>query len=130
MASGCGQCGDKLGWDKPIAVAWLGEEIYSFCSTKCRHEFLYPRHPHRICAREGCHRRVPKGNRMLCLNCYQNGDHLGESDLCFDRAEMAHWQRQDRKILRRIEKKVRVFRSQNMTQRELSELVPSMHTKD
>ena len=67
---------------------------------------------------------------MLCVTCYQNGDYLGESDLCFDRAEMAHWQQQDRKILKRIEQKVRVFKAQDMTQKELRELVPSMRRKE
>ena len=63
---------------------------------------------------------------MLCSSCYQNGDYLGESDLCFDKTELADWQRRDEEILNRIEQKVRVFKAPDMPQEKLRELVPSM----
>jgi hypothetical protein len=66
---------------------------------------------------------------MLCWTCYQNADNLGETDLCFDKTEMAQWQRQDQELLKRIEQKVRVFKAPDMTQQELRDLVPSKRSR-
>jgi YHS domain-containing protein len=130
MNSVCLQCGDHFHWDKPMKANRRGRELYSFCSTKCRHEFLNPKLSNLACAREGCYRRVPKENRMLCTICYLQGDNLGEHHVViFDSKSRAHWERKEKAIIRRLEGQVRVYSAQNMTQQELSSLVPSQNRK-
>jgi hypothetical protein len=85
-----------------------------------------PKRTNRVCAREVCNNRVPKVNRMLCLHCYQKGDYLAESDLCFAERDNAHWQQKKNELINRIEGKVRIYSNQNMTQKELRALVPSL----
>ena len=130
MKSACLQCGDHFHWDKPMTANCIGRELYSFCSTKCRHEFLYPELSNPICSREGCYRRVPKGNRMLCAICYLQGDNCGEHHVViFDSRSRAHWERKEKAIIKRLEGQVRVYSAQNMTQKELSSLLPSQNRK-
>jgi predicted dithiol-disulfide oxidoreductase (DUF899 family) len=69
---------------------------------------------------------VPEGNRMLCFNCHQKGNHLGEPEVSFDETERAHLNRMEREFHRRIQWRVRVYSSQDMTQEELRSLVPSL----
>ena len=126
MRSACTQCGEKFGWNKPTMVAWIGKEHFVFCSSKCRQEFLYPKRTNRFCVREVCNNTVPKVNRMLCLHCYQRGDNLAESDLCFTERDNAHWQQKKNELINRIEGKVRIYSAQDMTQEELLSLVPSL----
>jgi hypothetical protein len=45
----------------------------------------------------------------------------------FGEAERAHWERIEQALHRRIEEKVRVYSSKDMSQEELRALVPSMH---
>jgi hypothetical protein len=129
MKSVCLQCGTNFDWEKPTVVAWIGEKLFSFCSTKCRHAFLYPNLFNPICAREGCYRRVPKENRMLCTVCYQLGDSISEPNICVDEEERARWNKAEQNILKRLERQVRVYSAENMTQQELSSLVPSQYRK-
>ena len=128
MKSACLQCGTNFNWKKPTVVAWIGDKLFYFCSTKCRHEFLYPKPSNPICAREGCYRRVPKGNRMLCAICYLQGDNYGEHQVViFDSRSREHWEKKEEEIIKRLEGQVRVYSAQNMTQEELSLLVPSQN---
>ena len=79
-----------------------------------------------MCAREGCYRRVPNENRMLCASCYLQGDNYGEHEVViFDSKSRAHWQKKEKEIIKRLEGQVRVYSAKNMTQEELSSLVPS-----
>ena len=129
MKSACLQCGTDFTREKPTVVAWIGYKLYSFCSTNCRHAFLYLKLSSPICAREGCYRRVPKANRMLCAVCYQIGDSIGEPNICVDAEERARWNKAEQTVLKRLEGQVRVYSAQNMTQQELSSLVPSQNKK-
>ena len=130
MKSSCLQCGTNFNWEEPRVVAWIGEKLFSFCSTKCRHAFLYPKLSSPTCAREGCDRRVPKKNQMLCAVCYLQGDNCGEREVViFDTRSRAHWERKEREIIRRLEERVRVYSAEHMTQEELSSLVPSQKRK-
>jgi len=129
MKNACLQCSTNFNWDKPIVVAWIGEKLFSFCSMKCKHAFLYPKLSNPICAREGCYRRVPKANRMLCAICYQIGDSISEQNICIDEEERARWNKAEQTLLKRLEGQVRVYSAQNMTQQELSSLVPSQNRK-
>ena len=129
MKSACLRCGTNFTWEKATVVGWIGDKLYSFCSTNCRHAFLYPKLSNLICAREGCYRRVPKANRMLCAVCYQTGDSMGEPNICFNEEERARWNTAEQTVLKRLEGQVRVYSAQNMTQQELSSLVPSQSRK-
>jgi hypothetical protein len=130
MKSDCLQCGNQYNWDGPTVVAWIGEKLFSFCSTKCRHEFLNPQLSNPICAREGCYRRVPKENRMLCAICYAHGDNYGEHHVVFfDSRSREHWDKKEKEIIKRLKGQVRVYSAQSMTQQELSSLVPSLNSK-
>jgi hypothetical protein len=66
---------------------------------------------------------------MLCSNCHQQGNHLGEPELSFDEAERAHWERVERELHGRIEERIRIYSSQEMSQEELRSLVPSLQDK-
>jgi protein-arginine kinase activator protein McsA len=66
---------------------------------------------------------------MLCTDCYQRGNHLTEPEISFHDAETLHWERMERELQRRIEEKVRIYNSKDMTQEELRALVPSLHEK-
>jgi len=128
MKSACLQCGINFNWVKPTVVAYIGEKLFSFCSTKCRHAFFNPKFLNPVCAREGCYRRVPKENRMLCAICYLQGDNFGGHEVViFDSISRAHWERKEKEIIERLEGQVRVYSAQNMTQKELSSLVPSQN---
>jgi hypothetical protein len=129
MKNACLQCGTIFTWEKPTVVAWIGDKLFSFCSTNCRHAFLYPNLSNPICVREGCYRRVPKANRMLCAVCYQTGNSIGEPNICVDLEERARWNKAEQSVLKRLEGQVRVYSAQNMTQQELSSLVPSQNKK-
>ena len=130
MKSACLQCGTNFNWEKPTVVAWIGDKLFSFCSTKCRHAFLNPQLSNPVCAREGCYRRVPKENRMLCAICYLQGDNFGGHEVViFDSISRAHWERKEKEIIKRLAGQVRVYSAQNMTQKELSSLVPSQNRK-
>ena len=63
---------------------------------------------------------------MLCLNCYQKGENLGEADTYFDETERARWERAERSLLKRITGQVRIFRAEDIAQEELRALVPSV----
>ena len=79
----------------------------------------------RICAREGCNRKVPETNRMLCMSCYLRGDHLGEPDCMFNQTDRDNWRRGEQAVQKRIERQVKIYSAQNMKQEELWALVPS-----
>jgi hypothetical protein len=66
---------------------------------------------------------------MLCAVCYQTGDSMGEPNICVDAEERARWNKAEQTTLRRLERQVRVYSAQNMTQQELSSLVPSQNKK-
>ncbi len=66
---------------------------------------------------------------MLCAVCYQIGDSLGEQDICVDEAERERWNKAEHTILKQLERRVRVYSAQNMTQKELSSLVPGHNRK-
>jgi hypothetical protein len=66
---------------------------------------------------------------MLCAICCKIGDSIGEKDICFDEEDRARWNKAKQTILKRLEAKVRVYSAQNMTQQELSSLVPSQNKK-
>ena len=126
MRSACLKCGTNFNWERPTVVAWIGDKLFSFCSTKCRHLFLYPKLSNPICSREGCYNE----NRMLCAICYLQGDNYGEHEVViFDTSSRAHWERKEKEIIKRLEGQVRVYSAENMTQEELSSLVPSQSRK-
>ena len=130
MSTVCTKCGSELGSDKPPEIFNIGEEAYSFCGVKCVTEFIYPKLTKRICAREGCNRKVPEDNRFLCEQCFDQGDNIGESDVAiFYTENKANWKEREQQILERIRGKVRVYSSRDMTQEELRELVPSLRDK-
>ena len=79
----------------------------------------------RICAREGCNRKVPQSNRMLCMSCYLRGGHLGEPDCMFNQTDRDNWRRGEQAVQKRIERQVKIYSAQNMKQEELWALVPS-----
>jgi hypothetical protein len=66
---------------------------------------------------------------MLCAVCYQTGDSMGEPNICVGEEERARWNKAEQTMLKRLEAKVRVYSSQNMTQQELSSIVPSQNKK-
>jgi hypothetical protein len=66
---------------------------------------------------------------MLCAVCYQIGDSISEPNVCIDMGERARWNKAEQTILRRLERQVRVYSAENMTQQELSSLVPSQKRK-
>jgi hypothetical protein len=129
MKSACLLCGTKFDWEKPTEVARIGDKLFSFCSRKCRHAFLYPKLSYSVCAREGCYRRVPKENHMLCAVCYQTGDSMGVPNICIDEEERVRWNKAEQSIMRRLEGKVIIYSAENMTQEELTSLVPSQNKK-
>jgi len=63
---------------------------------------------------------------MLCSSCHQQGTHLGEPGVSFGEAERAHWERMERELHGRIEGRIRIYSTQDMTQEELRALVPSL----
>ena len=63
---------------------------------------------------------------MLCSNCHQKGMHLGETEVSFDETERAHWEKMERELHGRIQERVRIYSTQDMTQEELRALVPSL----
>jgi len=64
---------------------------------------------------------------MLCSSCYQRGNHLGEPEVSLNETEIVHWRRMEQALHRRIEEKVRIYSSKDVSQEELRALVPSMH---
>jgi ribosomal protein L24E len=126
MASACDYCGEEVERYRAILVHWMDRGIHCFCSTTCRHEYFFLTLNSRTCAREGCDNKVPKANRMLCLNCYLRADTFGETVICFTNREKGNWQRKERELINRLEGHIRVFSSKNMTQAELRALVPSI----
>jgi uncharacterized protein (UPF0262 family) len=66
---------------------------------------------------------------MLCAICYQIGDSISEQNICIDEEERARWNKAEQTLLKRLEGQVRVYSAQNMTQQELSSLVPSQNRK-
>ena len=54
---------------------------------------------------------------------------MGEPNICVDEEERARWNKAEQTMLKRLEAKVRVYSSQNMTQQELSSIVPSQNKK-
>jgi hypothetical protein len=66
---------------------------------------------------------------MLCADCYQIGDFIGEPNICIDAEERARWNKAEQTVLRRLEGQVRVYSAQDMTQQELGSLVPSQNKK-
>ena len=125
---------DVLGFglsDKPPDAINLGDETYTFCGVKCITEFVLPKLTQRICAKDGCNRKVPKDNRLLCKQCYRQGENIGEQDVTiFHTEHRENWEEEERTILEGIREKVRVFSSRDMTQEELRELVPSLRDKE
>jgi hypothetical protein len=67
---------------------------------------------------------------MLCAICYLQGDNYGEHQVViFDSRSREHWEQKEEEIIKRLEGQVRVYSAQNMTQEELSSLVPSQNKK-
>jgi hypothetical protein len=54
---------------------------------------------------------------------------MGEPNICVDVEERARWNKAEQTVLKRLEGQVRVYSAQNMTQQELSSLVPSQNKK-
>ena len=104
-----------------------GGRLYWFCSHGCRDLYDgFRKLTNRICTREGCNNRVPEENRMLCSACHKRGNHLAKPEASLDEAERAHWARLERELHGRVEGNVRIYSTQDMTQEELSALVPSL----
>jgi hypothetical protein len=57
------------------------------------------------------------------------GDSMGEPNVCIDKEERARWNKAEQSIMRRLEGQVKVYSAENMTQQELSSLVPSQNKK-
>jgi len=98
MNISCAYCKEPLTHSGEAITVCSGERMYLFCSIGCRDLYGFRKLTNRICARWGCNNRVPEGNRMLCSNCHQQGNHLGEPEVSFDEAERAHWERMDRAL--------------------------------
>jgi len=124
MNISCAYCKEPLTQGGEAITVCSGERMYLFCGIGCRDGFR--KLTNRICAKEVCNNRVPEGNRMLCSNCHQKGNHLGEPEVSFDEAERAHWERTDRELHGRIEGRIQIYSSQDMSQEELRSLVPSL----
>jgi hypothetical protein len=54
---------------------------------------------------------------------------MGEPNVCIDKEERARWNKAEQSIMRRLEGQVKVYSAENMTQQELSSLVPSQNKK-
>lgn len=100
------------------------------CCNRCRKASNYQRLTDRICAREGCTRRVPKGNRLLCMECFHNGDSLREPVDRFNESENGRLERGSEAARLRLESQVRVYSAKDMTQEELRSLVPSLREQN
>jgi hypothetical protein len=125
----CAYCNKPLSQFKHAVTVCSGGRLYLFCSVVCRDLYGFRKLTNRICAREDCDNRVPEGNRMLCSTCHEKGNHLAEPEVSFDKAERAHWEKMERKLHRRIAKRIRIYNSQDMSQEELRTLVPSLQDK-
>ena len=123
--STCLQCGSQFAENVSTVNSSWGEWTDFFCSPDCRNESVYTTLTERICARDGCNRRVPERHRMLCLRCYQNDANLGERGW-FSFSDQTNWQGREQAIRMQIENKVRVYSAQELTQEELRALVPSL----
>jgi len=126
MNISCAYCKEPLTQSGEAITVCSGERMYLFCSIGCRDLYGFKKLTNRICSREVCNNRVPERNRMLCFSCHQKGNHLGEPEVSFGEAERAHLARMERELHRRIQGRVRVYSSQDMTQGELRSLVPSL----
>ena len=126
MNISCAYCNKPLTQGREVVTVCSGGRLYLFCTIGCRDLYGFRKLTNRICAREGCNNRVPEGNRMLCSSCHQRGNHLAESELSFGEAERAHWERMERELHGRIEERIRIYSSQDMSQEELRSLVPSL----
>ena len=129
MNISCAYCNKLLTQGREVVTVCSGERLYLFCTIGCRDLYGFRKLTNRICAREGCNNRVPEGNRMLCSSCHQRGNHSADSELSFDEAERAHWEKMERKLHRRIAEGIRIYNSQDMSQEELRTLVPSLQDK-
>jgi len=127
MNISCAYCKKPLTQGGEAITVCSGKWMYLFCSIGCRDLYGFRKLTNRICAREVCKNRVPEGNRMLCSNCHKKGKHLGEPEVSFGEAERAHWERMERALHGRIEGRIRIYSTQDMTQEELRALVPSLH---
>ena len=126
MNISCAYCKKGLTQSEEAITLCSGERMYLFCSIGCRDLYGFKKVTNRICSREVCNNRVSKANRMLCPSCYTKGNHLGETDVSFSDEERAHWEWMQYALLKRIAEQVKVYSSQNMTQEDLSSLVPSL----
>ena len=126
MNISCAYCKKPLTQGGEDITVCSGKWMYLFCSIGCRDLYGFRKLTNRICAREVCKNRVPEGNRMLCSNCHKKGKHLGEPEVSFGEAERAHWERMERALHGRIEGRIRIYSTQEMTQEELRALVPSL----
>lgn len=126
MNISCSNCKKRFTQSVEAITLCSGERMYLFCSIRCRNLYGFKKLTNRICSREVCKNRVSETNRMLCPNCYQRGNHLGETEVSFSDEEREHWEWMQYALLRRIEEQVKVYSAQNMTQEELRSLVPSL----
>ena len=126
----CAYCNKPLPQFSHAVTVCSGGRLYLFCTIGCRNLYGFGKLTNRVCAREGCNNRVPELNRMLCSSCHQRGKHLAESELSFDEAESAHWQRMEQELRELIEGEIRSYSSQEMSQEELRSLVPSPQEKE
>jgi hypothetical protein len=99
--------------------------MYLFYSNGCGDLCEFRKGSNRICANEVCNSRVPEGNGMLYSTCRKKGNHLGEPEVSFDEAERAHWERMDRELHGRIERRIQIYSSQDMSREELRSFVSS-----
>ena len=126
MMAICLQCKRPIPEDNLLVDGSRNGWIKFFCSIQCKDSYLYPKLTSRICARDRCYRRVPEGNRMLCLECYYGADTLGESYPIFDETDNRHLEYRQQVLRKGLEEKVRVYSTKDMTQEELKLLVPSL----
>lgn len=126
MNISCTYCDKPLTHSRQAVPVCSGERFYLFCTIGCRDLYGFRKLIHRICAREDCTNRVPEGNRMLCSNCHQRGNHLAESETYFDEAERAHREKMERKLHKLIAGRMRIYNSQEMSGEKLRTPVPSL----
>ena len=126
MNISCAYCNRPLTRGREVVTVCSDNRMYLFCSIGCRDLYGFRKLTNRICGKEGCKNRIPDGNRMLCSNCHKRGNHSAETELFFDEADRAHWERMERELHRRIEEGIKIYSSQDMSQEELRALVPSI----
>ena len=91
----CVECKRPFGWDDLTVTRSRDEWMSFFCSDRCKDNYVCPKLPTRVCAREGCSNRVPDGHRMLCLDCYHKGFNSQERIAWLDATDRIDWERRE-----------------------------------